>query len=555
MRNLPIHDRGAAENPPNRFERLSVSREAWTGEEDPDPETKLYRDDTRSILSTNDSPDVPFEVSLNPYRGCEHGCVYCLRGDTPVLMADGATRLIRDIRPGNEIYGTERRGPYRQYVRTRVLDAWRTLSPAVRLTVADGTTLVAGEDHRLLTRRGWKFMTDAEQGAGRRPHLTVNDQLLGTGAFAPSPEHTESYSRGYLSGVIRGDGHRASYQYERAGRAHGNQHQFRLERDLAGQALKSSADLNVESIEELGVELPMYDLTTGTGDFIAAGIVSHNCYARPTHEYLGLSAGLDFETRIFVKEDAPALLREELEDPSWEPRPVAMSGVTDPYQPAERRLEITRGCLQVLAEFRNPVGIVTKNRLVTRDRDLLAELAEHDAARVSVSVTTLDADLKMKMEPRAPAPGRRLDAIEQLAEAGVPVDALVAPVIPGLTDHEIPEILAAVADAGAGHASYVLLRLPHGVSDLFENWLEHHFPDRKQKVLNRIRDTRGGRLNDPQFGSRMSGEGPFARQISEMFEISARRHGLDGSPGGLSTDAFRRPTTGGGQVEMFADRA
>ena len=537
MRNLPIHGRGAAENPPNRFERLSVSREAWTEEEDPDPETKLYRDDTRSVLATNDSPDVPFEVSLNPYRGCEHGCVYCLRGDTPVLMADGTTRPIRDVRRGDEIYGTEKRGHYRRYTRTRVLDAWRTRSPAVRVTLADGTTLVTGEDHRLLTRRGWKFMTGTEQGAGRRPHLTVNDQLLGTGAFASCPEHTDGY------------------QYERAGRAHGNQHQFRTEGDLAGRPVKSRADLKVESIEELGVELPMFDITTGTGDFIADGVVSHNCYARPTHEYLGLSAGLDFETRIFVKEDAPALLREELEDPSWEPKPVAMSGVTDPYQPAERRLEITRGCLEVLAEFRNPVGIVTKNRLVTRDRDLLAELAEHDAARVSVSVTTLDDELKVKMEPRAPAPGRRLDAIEKLAEAGVPVGALVAPVIPGLTDHEIPEILSAVADAGASHASYVLLRLPHGVSDLFENWLEHHFPDRKQKVLNRIRDTRGGRLNDPRFGSRMSGEGPFARQISEMFEISARRHGLDGRSGGLSTDAFRRPTTGGGQVEMFADRA
>jgi len=323
---------------------------------------------------------------------------------------------------------------------------------------------------------------------------------------------------------------------------------------IEGQALESGADLRVDSIEPLGVELEMFDLTTGTGDFIADGVVSHNCYARPTHEYLGLSAGLDFETRIFVKEDAPALLRGELEDPSWEPQPVAMSGVTDPYQPAERRLEITRGCLEVLAEFRNPVGIVTKSRLVARDRDLLGELAEHDAAKVTVSVTTLDEDLKVKMEPRAPAPGRRLDAIRRLADAGVPVGVLVAPVIPGLTEHEIPEILSAAADAGAGHASYVLLRLPHAVSDLFERWLEHHFPDRKEKVLNRIRDTRGGRLNDPRFGSRMSGEGTYARQISEMFEISARRHGLEGGSGGLSTEAFRRPTTGGGQVEMFADR-
>jgi len=543
VRNLPIHGRGAADNPPNRFQRLSVSREAWTEEEDPDPETKLYRDESRSILSTNDSPDVPFRVSLNPYRGCEHGCVYCLRGETPVLMADGSTRAIRDVNPGDEIYGTERRGHYRRYVRTEVLDAWRTRSLAVRVTLADGTTLVAGEDHRLLTRRGWKFTTGTEQGAGRRPHLTTNDQLLGTGALARAVD---------AAGTARPGPRLPTARDAPAGPAAAAPSRTA---SLEGWAVTSSADLRVESIEPLGVEMEMFDLTTGTGDFIADGVVSHNCYARPTHEYLGLSAGLDFETRIFVKEDAPALLREELEDPSWEPQPVAMSGVTDPYQPAERRLEITRGCLEVLAEFRNPVGIVTKSRLVTRDRDLLGELAEHDAAKVTVSVTTLDDDLKVKMEPRAPAPGRRLDAIRRLADAGVPVGVLVAPVIPGLTEHEIPEILSAAADAGAGHASRVLLRLPHAVSVLFERWLEHHFPDRKEKVLNRIRDTRGGRLNDPRFGSRMSGEGPYARQISEMFEVSARRHGLDGGSGSLSAASFRRPTTGGGQVEMFADRA
>lgn len=278
------------------------------------------------------------------------------------------------------------------------------------------------------------------------------------------------------------------------------------------------------------------------------------CYARPTHEYLGFSAGLEFESRILVKTEAPELLRRELADPGWEPRPLVMSGVTDPYQPVERRLEVTRGCLEVLTEARNPVSIITKSRLVGRDADLLAELARHHAARVTVSVTTLDEELRRVLEPRAPTPRRRLDAISKLADAGVPVGVNVAPVIPGLTEHEVPAILEAASAAGAGHAGHVLLRLPHGVKELFRQWLEHHFPDRKEKVLGRIRDTRDGRLNDPRFGSRMRGEGPLARQIGELFRVARRRHGLDGERSPLSTDAFRRPAVDGQQRELFAGR-
>ncbi len=266
------------------------------------------------------------------------------------------------------------------------------------------------------------------------------------------------------------------------------------------------------------------------------------CYARPTHEYLGFSAGLDFESRILVKEDAPRLLREALSSPDWEPQILAMSGVTDPYQPAERRLRITRGCLEVLAEARNPVSIITKGRLVTRDADLLAELAAHRAARVTVSVTSLDESLRRVLEPRAPTPERRLEAIEKLAGAGVPVGVLVAPVIPGLTEHELPAILEAAADAGATHAGWVMLRLPHGVSGLFEAWLETHFPWRKDKVLGRIRDVRGGELNDPRFGSRMRGHGPLAEHIAGLFRVAARRFGLDGGSAPLSTADFRRPS-------------
>jgi DNA repair photolyase len=273
------------------------------------------------------------------------------------------------------------------------------------------------------------------------------------------------------------------------------------------------------------------------------------CYARPFHEYLGFSAGLDFETKILVKEDAPELLRTELASPKWQPRVVALSGVTDPYQPIERKLQLTRRCLEVLAEFRNPVIIVTKNQLVTRDIDLLRELASFDAAAVCVSVTSLDADLARVMEPRTSSPANRLEAIQALAEAGIPVRVLVAPTIPGLTDHEMPSIIKAASKAGAQHAGYVVVRLPHGVAELFEKWLEGHFPDRKKKVLNRIRDMRGGRLNDPNFGSRMRGEGVFADQIKSMFSLACRRSGID--PGGreLSAAAFRGPSHS--QLSLF----
>jgi DNA repair photolyase len=266
------------------------------------------------------------------------------------------------------------------------------------------------------------------------------------------------------------------------------------------------------------------------------------CYARPTHEYLGFSAGLDFESRILVKEDAPELLRRELSSPRWKPQALAISGVTDPYQPIERRLQLTRRCLQVLAEFRNPVVIITKNHLVTRDVDVLQELAQHEAARVFLSITTLDGSLSRVMEPRASHPSRRLTAIEALSRAGVQTGVLVAPVIPGLTDHELPSIIAAAVQAGAKAAGYVTLRLPHGVGVLFEQWLCQHFPDRKDKILHRIRAVRGGKLNDPRFSSRMRGEGIFAEQIAALFALACRKAGIDGRRLTLSTAAFRVPS-------------
>ncbi len=265
------------------------------------------------------------------------------------------------------------------------------------------------------------------------------------------------------------------------------------------------------------------------------------CFARPTHEYLGLSAGLDFETKIQVKYDAPVLLRRELMKSGWVPRPIAMSGVTDPYQPAERRLRLTRRCLEVLAEFRNPVVVITKSRLVARDADLLAALAEFQAAAVFVSVTSLDHDLTRALEPRASTPTARLEAIAALSKAGVPVGVAVAPVIPGLTDHEIPAILKAAAEAGARTAFHNIVRLPLGVADLFADWLDRHAPLKKQKILSRLAAMRDGRFNDPRFGHRMHGQGSHAELIRIFFRTAARREGLDKAFPELSTEPFRRP--------------
>jgi DNA repair photolyase len=264
------------------------------------------------------------------------------------------------------------------------------------------------------------------------------------------------------------------------------------------------------------------------------------CYARPTHEYLGFSAGTDFESRILVKPNAAQLLAAELARRTWMPQVLALSGVTDSYQPIERKLQITRACLRVLADFRNPVGVITKNHLVTRDTDLLSELAAVNAASVTVSITTLDSALARILEPRASSPSHRLDAIAKLRAAGVPVGVNIAPIIPGINEHEIPKIAEAAARAGAGHAAYTIIRLPLTVAPVFIAWLEKYFPERKEKVLNGIRQMRDGRLNTSDFGGRMRGEGPVAEQIRQLFRVSCHRAGLDRPQPELSTAAFRR---------------
>lgn len=273
------------------------------------------------------------------------------------------------------------------------------------------------------------------------------------------------------------------------------------------------------------------------------------CFARPFHEYLGWSSGLDFETKIMVKLRAPELLRHELGKKRYEVKPITMSGVTDCYQPCERHFRLSRQCLEVCAELRHPISIITKNALVTRDRDVLAELARYDCTAVYISVTTLDPELGGKMEPRASRPAARLRAIRELADAGIPVGVMAAPMIPGLTDHEMPAILDAAAEAGARFAGYVVLRLPYAVKDVFLQWLDQHFPSKKARVVDRIREIRGGKLYDSAWGRRMHGEGIFAEQLRAMFEVSTRRAGLNHTFFQPNLTHFRRP--GGEQLSLF----
>jgi DNA repair photolyase len=274
------------------------------------------------------------------------------------------------------------------------------------------------------------------------------------------------------------------------------------------------------------------------------------CYARPSHEFLGMSAGLDFESKIVVKYDAPVLLKKELSRTSWKPQTLVMSGITDPYQPIEKKLEITRGCIKVLSDCGHPLVIITKNSLVTRDIDLLSKLAKINAVKVALSVTSLDESVTAIMEPRTTRPRKRIETIRELSEAGIPVHVNIAPVIPGLTDDEIVPIMEAVAAAGAKSVSIVNLRLPLAVKDIFIKWLEDHHPNRKNKVLNRIRSLKNGKLNRWEFGERFRVDGPFGDQMKQLVQIHSKRLGLNQQSPPLSATYFKRPVIG--QLNLFS---
>jgi DNA repair photolyase len=585
---------------------------------------EFIESECKTIINHVPGNYLPFNWSINPYRGCSHACSYCSSPETPVLMADGRAKPIADVQVGENIYGTVVRGAYRRYVTTEVVAHWWTVKPGYRIFLEDGTMLVASGDHRFLTGRGWKHVTGSQHGRARRPHLTINNKLMGTGGFAPGPKGGADYRRGYLCGMIRGDGNLGSYSYDRPGRSNADVFRFRLalvddeglertqtfladegvhtkaflfshatathkaasairtsrqadiaaiqefvrwpvgtpskewskgflagifdaegsfsgslrisntdavivhttasclrqlgfafrlertadenglvtvrllgglrevvrffhtadpaitrKRTFEGTAIKGDAPLRVESIEPLGFELPMVDITTGTGDFIADGVVSHNCFARPTHTFLDMNAGSDFAKKIVVKVNAPEVLRRQLAAKRWKGEGIAMGTNTDPYQRAEGRYRLMPGIIRALTDYRNPFSILTKGTLILRDLELLVEAAGVTDVSTAFSIGTLDEDAWRASEPGTPHPRARIDAVRALNEAGIPCGVLMAPILPGITDdpRQLREVVAAAIDAGATHVSPILLHLRPGVREEFLPWLADVYPD------------------------------------------------------------------------------
>ena len=499
-------DRRPVSNPLVRFRDLAVSYDE--GEGPPPAKVTLLEDQSRSILSQNDSPDVGFRWSANPYRGCLHACAYCVGPETPVLLADGRTRRIDELLHGDEIIGTRcDEDGVRRYVRTRVLDRWATYKLAHRIVLADGRDLTASADHRFLSERGWRYVGEGEW---PRPALNGDDVLLGA--------NTNTIA--------------------------------------TGVRCEASGGFRVQSITPVGMR-SLVDITTGTGDFIANGVVSHNCYARPTHEYLDMGAGTDFDTKIVVKRNAPELLREAFDKKSWKGELVMFSGVTDCYQAIERDLLITRQCLEVCLEYCNPVSVISKSALVERDIDLFLELAKHARFNIHVSLAFTENEMSRSIEPWAASPDRRFKVIERLAKAGVPVGVMCAPIMPGINDSQMVGVLERAAGAGATTAGWVLLRLPGAVKQVFEERVRQVMPLAADKVLHRIRGTRGGeKLYDSAFHTRGRGQGAYADTIGMMFDTTIKRLGLNrrDEEAERADDApttFQRPAPRTGQLSLF----
>jgi DNA repair photolyase len=405
----------------------------------------------------NEVPGAPFgfRYTINAYRGCSHACTYCLAGDTPIFMADGGTKSLAEVRPGDEVCGTVRDGGRRRCVSTTVVDHWSTVKPAYRVSLADDTQLVASGDHRFLTDRGWKHVSRTGLGSGPRPHLTRHHSLMGV-------DDVQDRDIGVASGAA----------------------------SAAGAAVSGGARRRVVGIEPLGADLRLFDITTGTGDFIANGVVSHNCFARPTHTYLDLDADRDFERRIVVKVNAVSRLRHELDPRRWAGDLIAMGTNTDPYQRAEGKYRLTRGLVEALAERANPFSILTKSTLVLRDVELLAEAARRTDVRVNLSIGTLDEAVWRTTEPGTPHPAQRVRAVEQLNAAGVATGVLVAPVLPDLSDgpDQLEAVVRACVAAGARSISSVLLHLRPGVKEVFLGRLAESHPQLLAGYRRRYRD-------------------------------------------------------------------
>ncbi|HEX5266452.1 MAG TPA: radical SAM protein [Acidimicrobiales bacterium] len=395
----------------------------------------LHVNARRIINEVPASSRMPFRYTINAYRGCSHACSYCVWEETAVLMGDGTRRRIADLRTGDVVFGTICVGNLRRLVRTPVVDHWRTLRDAWRVLLADGTELIASGDHRFLTPRGWAHVAVGHPAAG--PVLSSNNSLMGPELFGGSQD------------------------------------------DLDGAQVGTAPALAIKAVEPLAVKVSMYDITTGTGDFIANGVVSHNCFARPTHEYLGLNIGSDFESKIVVKINAVERVRAELAAARWSGEPIAMGTNTDPYQPCEGKYHLTRGIVEALSDARNPFSILTKSTLVLRDLDLLAEASRRTTVRVSLSIGTLDEDVWRATEPGTPHPRQRVNAVRRLSEAGVETGVLVAPVIPGMSDGraQVGEVVRACREAGAGSVSTIGLHLRPGVREHFMGWLAQTRPD------------------------------------------------------------------------------
>jgi len=588
-------------------------------------QTRFYEVRAKSILNrVPEASRMPFRWTINVFRGCTHACQFCLHGNTPVLLADGSHKPMEELEVGERIYGTARGGQYRKYTRTVVLDKWITVKPAYRVVLEDGTELITSGDHRFLSNRGWKHVLNTPRSEPDRPHLTTRNSLVGTGAFAPQPVSTADYRRGYLCGIVRGDGHIGSYSYDRAGRTRGDVHRFRIaltdiealyrardylaaeaiettqrvfrraagahremvaigassrslveraatlvgwpvlpsvdwcrgflagifdaegcrsafvlrisntdpeilgwvetcakrlgfdvavertnkpnglktvrirgglsehlrffhltdpainrKRSIEGQLVKTFADLKVAAIEPLGRALPLYDITTGTGDFIANGVVSHNCFARPTHKYLDFNAGRDFEREIVVKVNAPELLRAELARPSWKGEHVALGTNTDPYQWVEGRYKLMPGIWEAMRDAANPCSVLTKSPLLLRDLELMKQIAERTEFGAALSVPTLDEKAWRATEPHTPNPRARLEAVAELTRAGIKTGVLVAPLMPGVNDapEQVAPILELASEAGAAYISGIALHLRGEVRDLWFEWLREHRPD------------------------------------------------------------------------------
>jgi len=430
----------------------------------------FYEINAKSIINRVASgSQVPFGWTINPYRGCSHSCVYCLAGETPILMADGLTKPLSEVKVGDRVYGTEVRGRYRRYVLTDVLAHWQTVKPAIRIRLEDGTTLVASPDHRFLTDRGWKYVTGTAPGPGQRPYMTVRNRLLGFGAAEL--------------------------------------------RDSA--PIRSSARLQITAIEPLGVEMPMFDITTGTGDFIADGVVSHNCFARNTHTYLDFDSGRDFDTQVVVKVNAGAVLRRELAARRWGGHHIAMGTNVDVYQRAEGRYRLMPDIIKALRDFANPFSILTKGTLILRDLDLLREAAAVTDVGISFSVGFVDEAVWRAVEPGTPSPSRRLDAVHTLTEAGFDVGVLMAPILPGLTDTEesIDATVRAIAEAGAASVTPLPLHLRTGAREWYLAWLAREHPSLRARYAELYRA--GAYLPTAE-----------QRTITARVRIAARHYGI-----------------------------